>query len=64
MTVRKTRHIRRVPVAEVYCSICEKFRMAYPNETEQLSVVVTGPYGGVEVGGVAVLPGPHSLDGW
>ena len=38
--------------------------MAYPNDTEQMSVVVTAAYDGVEVDGVAVLPSPHSLDGW
>jgi len=60
VTVRKTKGIyirrRRVPLAEVYCSISEKFLIVYANEIGQSSVEVMLAYGGVEVGEVATLP--------
>ena len=67
MTVRKTRDIyvrrRRASLTDVYCS-SENFRIAYPNETGQSGTAETPAYGGIKVGMVMVLPGPHNLDGW
>ena len=61
VTVRKTRDTyirrRRVPLAEVCCSISQNFRIVYANEIGQSSVeVVLVRCGGVGVGGVATLP--------
>ena len=60
MTVRKTKDIyirrRRVPLAEVCCSISQSFLIMYANEIGQSSVEVVLAYGGVEVGEVATLP--------
>ena len=60
MTVRKTRDVyirrRRVPLAEVCCSISENFRIVCTNEIGQSSVDVMLACGGVEVGWVATLP--------
>ena len=53
-----------MPPAEVYCSVSENFHIAWTNETEELDVEVMPAYGGVEVHGAAVLPAPHSLEGW
>ena len=63
MTVPRTRDIyirhRRVPLAEVYCSVSENPPppSCEPTKTE-LSVEVTPAYGAVEVGGFATLPAP------
>ena len=60
MTVRKTKDIyirrRRVPLAEVCCSVSQNFRIVYANEIGQSSVEVVLACGGVGVGGVATLP--------
>ena len=62
MTVRKTKDVyirrRRVPLAEVYCTISEDFRIVYAGEIGQSSVEVILACGGVGVGGVATLPAP------
>ena len=67
VTAYKTRGLnirrRRVPLAEIYCSISENFHIVYTNKTGELSVGMTPACGGVEVGGVVTLPAPHSLEG-
>ena len=45
----------RVPLPEIYSSIPEALHIAYVDETE---VEVVSALGGVEVGWIAVLPGP------
>ena len=56
MTVPRTRDLnirrRRVPLAEIYCSISENFHIVYTNKTGESSV------------GVTTLPAPRSLEGW
>ena len=68
VTVPRTRDLnirrRRVPLAEIYCSISENFHIVYMNKTGEPSVRVTPACSGVEVGGVATLPAPRSLEGW
>jgi len=68
VTIRNTRniHIRsnRVPLAEVYFSMFEKLRAAQADETESSSIETTPAPCGLEVGGVAVLPGPGNFEGW
>jgi len=67
VTVPRTRDLnirrRRVPLAEIYCSIYENLHIVYTNKTGEPSVGVTPACGGVEVGGVATLPAPRSLGG-
>ena len=67
VTVPRTRDLnirrRRVPLAEIYCSISENFHIVYTDKTGELSVGVTPACGGVEVGGVATPPAPN-LEGW
>jgi len=53
-----------VPLAEVYSSISDDFRIAYIDETERSSVRVTPGHGGFEVGGIPVFPGPRNSEGW
>ena len=53
-----------MPLAEVYCSVSEDFRIAWTNETGELDVEITPAYGGVEIREAAVLPAPHGLEGW
>ena len=68
MTIRKTRDTyirrRRVPLAEFYSSIYENFRVVYTNETGESNVEVAPACGGVEVGGIAILPAPCSSESW
>jgi hypothetical protein len=68
VTVHKTRDIyirrRRVPLAELYCSIYEDSHIAYMRETGASSIEAASVGGGVEVGGIAVLPVPCSSEGW
>ena len=68
MTVPRTRDLnirrRRVPLAEIYCSTSENFRIVYTNKTGESSVRVTPACGGVEVDGAATLPAPRSFEGW
>ena len=65
MNIRKTKnkHIRRsrVPSPEIYSSISEAFCIAYADETEVPGVEVVSALGGVEVGWIAVPPGPGDL---
>jgi len=65
-TVPRTRDLnilrRRVPLAEIYCSISENFHIVYTNKTGESSVGMT-PMWWVEVGGVATLSAPRSLEG-
>ena len=60
MTACKTKDAyirrRRVPLAEVCCSVSQNFRIVYANEIGQSSVEVVLACGGVGVGGVATLP--------
>ena len=60
VTVPRTRDLniplRRVPLAEIYCSIYENFHIVYTDKTGESSVRVTPACGGVEIGGVAALP--------
>ena len=60
MTVRKTKDIyirrRRVPLAEVCCSVSQNFHIVCANEIGQSSVEEVLACGGVGVGGVATLP--------
>ena len=55
MTVRKTRdiyiHRRRVPLAEVCCSVSQNFCIVYANEIGWSSVKVVLACGGVGVDG-------------
>jgi hypothetical protein len=44
-------NFRRVPLAEIYYSILENFRIAYTDRTGELSIEATSV-----CGGVAVLP--------
>jgi hypothetical protein len=53
-----------VPLAEFYCSIYENFHIAYINEIGEPSIEAAPACGGVEVGGIAVLPVPRSSEGW
>ena len=68
VTVPRTRDLnirrRRVSLAEIYYSISENFHIVYTNKTGESSVGVIPACGGVEVGGVATLPAPRSLEGW
>ena len=68
MTVRKTRDMyirrRRVPLAEVYYSISRNLSTGWTSEAGELGVGVTLACGGVEVGGVVILPAPCGLEGW
>jgi hypothetical protein len=67
VTVHKTRDIhirrRRVPLAEFYYSIYENSHIAYINETGEPSIEAAPGCGGVEVGGIAILPVPRSSEG-
>jgi hypothetical protein len=53
-----------VPLAEFYCSIYEDSHVAYVRETGASSIEAAPVGGGVEVGGIAVLPVPYSSEGW
>ena len=68
MTVPRTKNLnirrRRVPLAEIYCSISENLYIVYMNKAGGSSVGVTPACGGVEVGGEVTLSTPRSLEGW
>jgi len=68
VTVHKTRdiniHRRRVPLAEVYCSVSENFPLVWTNENRELSVEATPACGAAEVGEFATLPALRSFWGW
>ena len=68
MTAHKTRNVYirrgRVSLTEVYYSMSEGFRIVYTNESGESSVEVMPTCGRVEVGGVASLLVPRSLEGW
>jgi len=53
-----------MPVAELDWTIPENFHIAWTDETGELGIEVTPACSGVEVGGVAILAVPHSLEGW
>ena len=65
MAIRETRNIciRRssVPLPKIYSPVSEAFRVAYADEIEAPGVEVMSTLGEVEVGWIAVLPGPGSL---
>ena len=60
VTVPRTRDIyircRRVPLAEVYCSVSENFPLVWTNENRELSVEVIPACGAAEVGEFSTLP--------
>ena len=68
MTIRDARcsHIsrRRVPPAENYSSISEKFHTTYADKTEESSVKVAQVHGRVEASEIAVLPDPRNSEDW
>jgi hypothetical protein len=68
VAVHKTRDVyirrRRVPLAEFYCSIREDFHIAYVNGTRASNIEVAPACGGVEVGGIAILPVSRNSEGW
>ena len=68
MTVPRTRDIyircRRVPLAEVYCSVSENFPLVWTSENRKLSVEVTPAYGAAEVDEFATLPALRIFGGW
>jgi hypothetical protein len=49
-------NFRRVPLAEIYCLIIENFRTTYADGAGESSSDAKSVCGGVEIGGVAVLP--------
>ena len=61
-TGQATCYRRKVPLAEIYPSISTAFRGAWLDEIESYGVGVTPAFVGLEVGGVAALPTPHSLN--
>jgi hypothetical protein len=52
--------VRRVPLAAQY----ENFHIAYINETGEPSIETASACGGVEIGGISILPVPCSSEGW
>jgi len=68
VTVPRTRDIyirrRRVPLAEVYCSVSENFPLVWTNENRELSVEAIPACGTAEVGEFATLPALRSFGGW
>jgi hypothetical protein len=46
----------KIPLAEIYCLIYENFHVAYADRIGESNIGATSVYGGVELGGVAVLP--------
>jgi len=55
---------RRVPLAEVCCSIFENFLATYTNKIRQSSQGEPTGLGKVEMGGITIFPNPHYLEGW
>ena len=47
---------RRVPLAEVYCSVSENFPLVWTNQNRELSVELIPACGAAEVGEFAALP--------
>jgi hypothetical protein len=47
---------RRVPLSKLYSPISKAFRTTLADETENLINMVAPERGGVEVGGIGVLP--------
>jgi len=68
VTVPRTRDIyirrRRVPLAEVCCSVSENLPLVWTNENRELSVEVIPACGTAEVGYFATLPALRSFGGW
>ena len=68
VTVPRTRDIyircRRVPLAEVYCSVSENFPLVWTDKNGESSVEVTPACGAAEVGEFATLPALRSFGGW
>jgi len=69
VTVPRTRDIyirrRRVPLAEVYCSVSENFPLVWTNKNRELSVEVIPACGTAEVGEFATLSASVALGvGW
>jgi len=68
VTVPRTRDIyircRRVPLAEVYCSVPENFPLVWTDKNGESSVEVTPACGAAEVGEFATLPALRSFGGW
>ena len=63
VTVPRTRDIyircRRVPLAEVYCSVSENFPLVWTNEVEVIPAC-----GAAEVGEFSTFPALRSFGGW
>jgi len=55
---------RRVPLAEVHCSVSENFPLVWANENRELSVGVAPACGAAEVDEFATLPTLRSFWGW
>jgi len=68
VTVPRTRDIyiccRRVPLAEVYCSVSENFTLVWTNENRELSVEVIPACGAAGVGEFATIPALRGFGGW
>jgi len=68
VTVPRTRDIyircTRVPLAEVYCSVSEKFPLVWTNENRELSVEVIPACGAAGVNEFATLRALCSFGGW
>ena len=55
---------RRVPLAEVYCSVSENFPLVWTNQNRELSVELTPACGAAEVDEFATLPALRIFGGW
>ena len=68
VTVPRTRGIyircRKVPLAEVYCSVSENFPLVWTNENRELSVELIPACGAAEVDEFATLPALRMFGGW